>query len=117
MDAPSGYRKGYGKPPKVTTRPRTITIRRQRMRNLEERFESRILPLVARRSQEVSELLPEQYLHGFAERDFDKRYPVRWDMASVSGQSARTPPAHASRTAGYRSRPPHRSPIWRNQAK
>jgi len=38
---------------------------------LEERFESRILPLFVRRTREVSELLPELYLHGLAEGDFD----------------------------------------------
>jgi len=41
------------------------------VRGLEERFESRILPLFARRTREVSDLLPELYLHGLAERDFD----------------------------------------------
>jgi putative transposase len=39
---------------------------------LEERFaDGRILPLFARRTKEVGELLPELYLHGLAEGDFD----------------------------------------------
>jgi hypothetical protein len=38
---------------------------------LEERVESRILPLFARRTREVSDLLPKLYLHGLAEGDFD----------------------------------------------
>ena len=41
------------------------------MRALEERFESRVLPLFARRTKEVGELIPELYLHGLAEGDFE----------------------------------------------
>ena len=41
------------------------------MRDLEERFESRVLPLFERRTKEVRELIPELYLHGLAEGDFD----------------------------------------------
>jgi transposase-like protein len=61
VDAPVGYRNGYGKPRKLTTPMGTITLRRPRVRGLEERFESRILPLFARRTKEVAELLPELY--------------------------------------------------------
>jgi transposase-like protein len=49
----------------------TITVRRPRVRGLEERFESRILPLFQRRTREVGEALPRLYLHGLSERDFD----------------------------------------------
>ena len=38
---------------------------------MEQRFESRVLPLFVRRTQQVDELLPELYLHGLAEGDFD----------------------------------------------
>ncbi len=44
----------------------TITLRRPRVRNLDERFESRVLPLFARRTREVSELIPELSLQGLA---------------------------------------------------
>lgn len=71
VDGVQGYRNGYGKPRKLTLGIGTITIRRPRVRGLEERFESRILPLFARRTREVSNLLPELYLHGLAEGDFD----------------------------------------------
>lgn len=71
VDAPPGYRNGYGKPRKLTLAGGTITVRRPRVRSLEERFESRILPLFAKRTATVSELLPELYLHGLAEGDFD----------------------------------------------
>lgn len=70
VDAP-GYRNGYGKPRKLVTPMGTIEVRRPRVRGVEERFESRILPLFVRRTQEVSDLLPELYLHGLAEGDFD----------------------------------------------
>ncbi|MCL6597107.1 MAG: IS256 family transposase, partial [Firmicutes bacterium] len=71
VDACAGYRNGYGKPRKLTTPLGTVTLRRPRVRGLEERFESRILPMFARRTREVSELVPELYLHGLAEGDFD----------------------------------------------
>jgi len=71
VDADPGYRNGYGKPRNLTLKGGTITVRRPRTRNLEERFESRVLPLFKRRTKEVGDLLPELYLHGLAERDFD----------------------------------------------
>ena len=71
VDGPAGYRNGYGKPRKLTMSGGTITLRRPRVRNLEERFESRVLPLFARRTREIAELIPELYLHGLAEGDFD----------------------------------------------
>src|SRR5215472_13934585 len=49
----------------------TIEVKRPRVRGLEERFESRLLPLFVRRTKEVSELLPQLYLHGLAQGDFE----------------------------------------------
>ena len=46
-------------------------LRRPRVRGVEERFESRVLPLFARRTKELGALLPELYLHGLAEGDFE----------------------------------------------
>lgn len=54
VDASPGYRNGYGKPRKLTLGGGTITVRRPRVRQLEERFESRILPLFARRTPAVN---------------------------------------------------------------
>jgi transposase-like protein len=71
VDATLGYRNGHGKPRQVAMMNGTITVRRPRVRGLTERFESRLLPLFKRRTPEVSGLLPELYLHGLAERDFD----------------------------------------------
>ena len=71
VDAPKGYRNGHGKPRKLTMSSGTITVRRPRVRGLDERFESRVLPLFARRTREVAELIPELYLHGLSEGDFD----------------------------------------------
>ena len=39
----------------------TIMLRRPRVRGVEERFESRVLPLFARRTKELGALLPELY--------------------------------------------------------
>ena len=71
VDPSPGYRNGYGKPRRLTMSSGTITVRRPRIRGLEERFESRVLPLFARRTKEVGELIPELYLHGLSEGDFE----------------------------------------------
>ena len=67
----AGYRNGYGKRRRFTMSLGTIEIRRPRVRNLDERFESRILPLFKRQTQQVRELIPELYLHGLASGDFE----------------------------------------------
>ena len=66
VDATEGYRNGYGKPRRLAMSS-PITLRRPRVRGLEERFESRVLPLFARRTKELGALLPELYLHGLFE--------------------------------------------------
>jgi putative transposase len=71
VDSKEGYRNGYGKSRKLSMSCGTIVVRRPRVRNLSERFESRILPLFKRRTEEVGRLLPELYLHGLSEGDFD----------------------------------------------
>lgn len=71
VDAAPGYRNGCGKPRRLSLTSGTITLRRPRVRNLEERLESQILPLFARRTREVGVLLPELYLHGLAQGDFE----------------------------------------------
>ncbi|MGH3089574.1 MAG: IS256 family transposase [Candidatus Binatia bacterium] len=71
VDASAGYRNGLGKSRKLTFSGGTIEVRRPRMRGLEERFESQILPLFVRRTRQVDEVLPELYLHGLAHGDFD----------------------------------------------
>ena len=71
VDAPAGYRNGHGKIRRVSMMSGTLEVRRPRVRGLEERFESRILPLFVRRTKEVGELLPRLYLHGLAQGDFE----------------------------------------------
>ena len=71
VDSAEGYRNGYGKPRRLVMSSGTITLRRPRIRGVEERFESRVLPLFARRTKELGALLPELYLHGLAEGDFE----------------------------------------------
>ncbi|MGH7628043.1 MAG: IS256 family transposase, partial [Gemmatimonadales bacterium] len=48
-----------------------ITVQRPRVRALEERFVSRVLPLFRRRTAALGALLPELYLHGLALGDFE----------------------------------------------
>jgi len=65
VDSSPAYRNGYGKERKLTLGCGTITLRRPRVRGLEERFESRVLPMFARRTKGISKLIPRLYLHGF----------------------------------------------------
>jgi transposase-like protein len=71
VDPTPGYRNGFGQPRRLSLSNGTITLRRPRVRGLAERFESRVLPLFKRRTVEVGRLLPELYLHGLAQGDFD----------------------------------------------
>ena len=66
-----GYRNGYGKPRRFTMSLGTMEIRRPRVRDLGERFISKILPLFKRQTKQVRELIPELYLHGLASGDFE----------------------------------------------
>ena len=72
VDAAPGYRNGWGKTRRLSLSSGTITVRRPRVRGLAARFESRLLPLFKRRTEEVGRLLPELYLHGLAHGDFDR---------------------------------------------
>ena len=65
------YRNGHGKVRSVSVSCGTIQVRRPRIRNLSEQFESRVLPLFQTQSQRVKSVMPELYLHGLALRDFD----------------------------------------------
>jgi len=71
IDAPLGYRNGFGRERRLSLSSGTITLRRPRVRGLAERFESRLLPAFKRRTTEIGRLLPELYLHGLAHCDFD----------------------------------------------
>ena len=71
LDGGEGYRNGYGKPRRLTLGAGTVEVRRPRVRNTEEGFESRVLPLFVRRTHRVRDLIPTLYLHGLAEGDFD----------------------------------------------
>jgi len=66
-----GYRNGYGKKRRFTLSLGTIEIRRPRVRNLDERFISKVLPLFKRQTKEVRDLVPELYHHGLASGDFE----------------------------------------------
>lgn len=71
VDGTAGYRNGYGKSRRIAMMAGTVVVKRPRVRGLEERFESRILPLFKRRTEAVGEVLPQLYLHGLAQGDFE----------------------------------------------
>ena len=70
-DNDTGYRNGYGRARRLTLSSGTIQLRRPRVLDTEEQFESRLLPLFVNRTRKVAELIPELYLHGLSEGDFD----------------------------------------------
>ena len=82
-------------------------MRRPRVRNVEERFESRVLPLFARKSKKVADLIPELYLHGLAEGDFDLALRgLLGDEAPVSASTvARLKEKWHAELAEWRQRP------------
>jgi transposase-like protein len=82
LDAVRGARNGYGNSRRLALMAGTIRVRRPRVRDLEERFVSRVLPLFQRRTWAVGETLAELYLHGLAHRDFE--YALR----AVLGEGA-----------------------------
>ena len=84
VDPAPASRNGYGKARRLAMSSGTIMLRRPRVRGIEERFESRVLPLFARRTKEVGALLPELYLHGLAEGGFYASLWEAWTKASVS---------------------------------
>jgi len=88
IDAPVGYRNGYGKPRRLAMQTGTLVLRRPRGRSLEEHFESRVLPLFARCTERVAKLLPELYRHGLAQGDFELALRgLLGDGAPVSAKS------------------------------
>lgn len=94
VDTPAVYRNGHGKPRKLALMGGTIEVRRPRVRGMEERFESRILPLFRRRTEQVGELLPQLYLHGLAQGDFELA------LRGLLGESAPLSPSSIDRLRG-----------------
>lgn len=66
-----GYRNGYGKVRKLTLSCGAVELTKPRVRGVEGRFESRLLPLFVRRTEAVADLLPRLYLHGLSMGDFE----------------------------------------------
>src|SRR3990172_6503420 len=71
VDSSPVYRNGHGKARRLTLGCGTVSVHRPRVRGLERRFESRVLPMFARRTAEINKLIPQLYLHGLALGDFD----------------------------------------------
>ena len=91
VDVAPVYRNGYGKVRKLALSCGTIEFQRPRARNLDERFESQVLPLFARQSRDVSALLPELYLHGLSKGDFELA------LRGLLGEGATLSPASIER--------------------
>ena len=67
-----GYRNGHCKPRKVALMAGTITVRRPRVRDVDEPLCSKVLPLFVRKTNELGAMLPALYLHGLALGDFEQ---------------------------------------------
>ncbi len=95
VDGPAVYRNGYGKPRRLSMTCGTVTVRRPRVRGLEERFESnRRLPLFKRRTEQIGELFPQLYLHGLAQGDFESA------LRGLLGDGAPLSPSSIERLRG-----------------
>lgn len=105
-DGQGGYRNGYGKPRRLAMQGGTITVRRPRVRELDEEFVSRVLPLFARHTREVGVMLPELYLHGLALGDFELA------VRGLLGDGAPLSPSSIDR---LRSRWQHEFDDWRTR--
>jgi len=119
-----GYRNGYGKPRRFTVSAGTIEIERPRVRDIGERFKSRVLPMFKRQSMQVRALMPELYLHGLASGDFElalrhllgegaplsasslQRLKEKWHANTCSGTVSRlkNPNGHIYGPTGFRSK-------------
>ena len=108
IDAPRGYRNGHGKPRRLSMMAGTIELRRPRVRGLEQRFESRILPLFVRRTEQVAELLLKLDLHGFGQGD------LKLALRGLLGDGAPLSPSSIERcaTSGNWSTRPGRADGW-----
>ena len=82
-------------------------MRRPRVRDTEEQFESRLLPLFIHRSRTVADLIPQLYLHGLSEGDFDLalRGLLGEDAAVSASTVARLKDQWNAELAQWRSRP------------
>jgi len=91
VDPAPGYRNGHGKARRLALSCGTVTVHRPRARNLDERFESRVLPLFAKQSRQVDAMLPELYLHGLSRGDFELA------LRGLLGEGAALSPASIER--------------------
>src|ERR1700736_4796500 len=90
VDAPTGYRNGHGKTRRLSMMAGTIEVKRPRVRGLEQRFESRLLPLFVRRTEAVSELLPSFTFTG------SPKEISNWRCAGCSATVRRSRPRRSS---------------------
>jgi putative transposase len=89
------YRNGHGRPRRLTTTVGTVELRRPRIRGARTRLESKVLPWFVRRLPVVDQMIPELYLHGLSERDFDLALRgLLGDKAPLSAKSVARLKAH-----------------------
>lgn len=101
------YRNGHGRPRRLTTTLGTVELRRPRVRGLEERLESRVLPWFVRSLPVVDQMIPELYLHGLSEGDFDLA------LRAVLGEQA---PLSATSVARLKARWHGEFEAWRKRS-
>ena len=83
-----GYRNGHGKPRKVALMTGTVTVRRPRVRDIDEPLRSKVLPLFVKKTNDLGAMLPALYLHGLALGDFELRLRgLLGDSAPLSASS------------------------------
>jgi transposase-like protein len=81
-----GYRNGSSERT-VKTLAGEVTVRKPKVRDTDEAFESGILRAWQRRSDELSALIPGLYLEGLSTRDFRRALGVFWGESGLSGST------------------------------
>ena len=110
VDSSPAHRNGYGRERKLALGCGTIALRRPRVRGLEQRFESRVLPLFVRRAKGVNKLIPRLYLHGLSLGDFDLALRGYWARMLLYQPA----PSPGSRKDGKLSGVSGNSVVWRD---
>lgn len=72
VQLPAGNRDAYGTPQQSSVIGGSVTVLHPRVRDLAERFESKVLPLLTPRPREAGSMLPDLYVQGLSTGDFDE---------------------------------------------
>jgi putative transposase len=91
VDLPAGSQHGWEKPDQSSVTSGTVTVLRPRILDLAKRFESKVLPLLTRRTRKAGSTLPDLYVQRLSTGDFDGA------LQNLLGQGAPLPASSIQR--------------------